>query len=128
MQYSLGAALYFGRLGVEACEDKYIKNPDILAQVDKVTYEIDKNAPSTRQFKGWIKIETSDGRKLEKIVDHNWGSKENPMTPADIERKFRENALLMLPENQVAEIIEKVHGLEKLKNIRELIPLCVVQK
>ncbi len=128
LQYSLGAALYFGRLGVEACEDKYIKNPDILAQVDKVTYEIDKNAPSTRQFKGWIKIETSDGRKLEKIVDHNWGSKENPMTPADIERKFRENALLMLPENQVAEIIEKVHGLEKLKNIRELIPLCVVKK
>jgi 2-methylcitrate dehydratase PrpD len=128
LQYSLGAALYFGRLGVEACEEKYINDPAILAQVDKVTYEIDKDAPSTRQFKGWVKIETTDGRELEKIVDHNWGSKENPMEPADIERKFRENALLMLPENQVSEIIEKVQGLEKLQNIRELIPPCIVQK
>jgi 2-methylcitrate dehydratase PrpD len=128
LQYSLGAALYFGRLGVKACEDKYINDPDILEQVDKVTYEIDKNAPSSHRFKGWVKIETTDGRELEKIVDHNWGSKENPMEPADIEQKFRENALLMLPETQVAEIIEKVHQLDKLENIRELIQPCVVQK
>ncbi len=126
LQYSLGAALYFGRLGVEACSEENIIDPDILAQVDKVTYEIDENAPSTRQFKGWVKIETTDGRELEKIVDHNWGSKENPMTPTDIQQKFKENAVLFLPESKADAIIEIVDKLEQLASIRELIKLCVV--
>ena len=127
LQYSLGAALYFGRLGVEACSDKNIKNPDLLAQVDKVEYVIDPDAPSSRHFKGWVKIETLDGRHFEHIVEDNWGSKNNPMSPDDIRQKFIENAILAIPENQATSIIDMVDQLEDLTSIRELIATCVVK-
>ena len=127
LQYSLGAALYFGRLGVEACSEENIKNPDLLAQVDKVEYMIDPDAPSSRHFKGWVKIETTDGRIVERIVEDNWGSKNNPMSPADIKQKFKENAILAMPEQQADQIIDLVERLDELTSIRELVSACVVE-
>jgi len=126
LQYSLGAALHFGRLGVEACSEENIRNPDLLAQVDKVEYVIDPDAPPTRHFKGWVKIETTDGRRLERIVEDNWGSKNNPMTAADIERKFKENAALAMGDEQAAGIIDLVGRLDRVAGIGDLISSCVV--
>ena len=127
LQYSLGAALYFGRLGVEAGSEENIKNPDLLAQVDKVEYMIDPDAPSSRHFKGWVKIEMTDGRIVERVVEDNWGSKSNPMSPADIKQKFKENAVLAMPEQQADQIIDLVERLDELTSIRELVSACVVE-
>lgn len=123
--FTMAAALWFGRLGVEAFEEAVIRDEGILSLAQKIHHTPDPDAPGTHRFKGWVQVETTDGRRLERVVNDNWGSLANPMTPDQVEQKFRENALLALPEERIAAIIEMVGSLEELGEVGELMDLCV---
>ena len=123
--FTMAAALTFGRLPVEAFSDAAIRDPDILTLAQKIHHTPDPDAPGTDRFKGWVQVDTTDGRRLERIVDDNWGSLANPMTPDQVQQKFRENADLALRTDQIDAIVESVMQLEKLSNIGALIDLCV---
>lgn len=123
-QYSLAAALYFGRLGVEAYTDTAIRNPEILALAQCVFNEIDPHAPDPSRFKGWVIVETKSGRRLEKIVEDNWGSERNPLVPDDVRTKFRDNAGLVLPRDRAERVIELVDGLERVADVGVIMDLC----
>jgi 2-methylcitrate dehydratase PrpD len=124
LQYSVAAALVLGELGVEAYSAHNIADRRILDLADRVAYEIDETAPDTRQFKGWIIVETRDGQRLEEIVDTNWGSLEKPMTPEDVRQKFHRNATLALEAPHAERIQDLVEGLEDLDDVGELVRLC----
>jgi 2-methylcitrate dehydratase PrpD len=123
LQYSVAAAIVLGHLGVEAYNSENIRNPAILALAQKVHYEIDESAPDTRTFKGWVIVETTGGRR-EEIVDANWGSLENPMTPPQVREKFERNAALGLGAGSASAICEKLANLETVQDIRDLLKLC----
>ncbi len=122
--YSLAAALYFGRLGVEAFTDEAIRNPEILLLASKVYNEIDKTAPDPSRFKGWVIVKTKSGQTLERVVEDNWGSTRNPISADDVRNKFRENARLVLAEQKVEQIIEAVDKLETARDIGEIVAMC----
>ncbi len=123
-QYSLAAALYFGRLGVEAFTDEAIRKSEILALASKVYNVIDKTAPDPSRFKGWVIVKTKSGRVLERIVDDNWGSERNPISPDDVRNKFRENARLVLTEQKVEQVIDAVDKLETARDTSEIVTMC----
>ncbi len=125
--FSIAAALHFGRLGVEAYSEENIRNPAILALAERIIHEPDPTAPDTSRFKGWVKVKTKDGRTLERIVENNWGSEANPMTPDQVRRKFRENAELALEPARVDEIIAVVDGMENLRDVGAIIGLCTTK-
>ena len=122
--FTLAAALLDGRLGVEAFTEANIQNPDILALAEKIHCIPDPDAPATGHFKGWVQVDTTDGRRLERVVDNNWGSLSNPMTPDQVQTKFRENAGLRLNEAQMARLIEETQHVEVLTDISAMIGLC----
>lgn len=126
LQYSVAAAMKLGHLGVEAYSPENISDPEILDLADKVVYEVDDTAPDMRQFKGWIVIETTDGRRFEEIVDTNWGSLDKPLTESDVKEKFHLNASLAIAREQASQIVESVQRLEQLDDVGELLRLCVV--
>jgi 2-methylcitrate dehydratase PrpD len=123
--FTMAAALVDGRLGVEAFTEEYIQNAEILTLAEKIHHEPDPDAPGTGRFKGWVKVETTDGRRLERVVDDNWGSSANPMTPDQVRLKFRENAALSLPTAQAEAIVERAGKLEDLPDVTGLIDLCI---
>ena len=122
--FSLAAALIFGRLGVEAYSDENIHNPAILALAEKIQHVVDPDAPDTSRFKGWVQVETTDGRRLEQVVDDNWGSEANPMTSDQVRQKFLENATLAIPDSRAGEIVEAVSGMEELSDVGSIVRLC----
>jgi 2-methylcitrate dehydratase PrpD len=124
-QYSLAAALYFGRLGVEAFTDEAIRNQDILALARRVFNEVDPKAPDQSRFKGWVIVETKSGKKFERIVENNWGSESNPLSPDDVHKKFRENASLVLDDKKIDRLLTSVDRLETVSDINEVVALCV---
>jgi 2-methylcitrate dehydratase PrpD len=124
LQYSLAEALYRGRLDGSAYSEEDIRNPEILALARKIGYEADSTAPGTERYKGWVIVETTDGRRLERIEDYNWGSRERPMTEADVQAKFRANARRALDESRIDRVIGMVGSLEKTGDIRALMDLC----
>lgn len=122
--YSLAAALYYGRLGVEAFTDAAIQDQDLLGLAARVFNEVDPTAPDPSRFKGWVIVETRDGRKLEKVVEDNWGSERNPLSPDDVRGKFRDNAALVMPADRIERVIELVDGLERVADVGTITALC----
>ena len=125
--FTIAAALTFGRLGVEAFSDDNIHDPALLALAEKIIHVVDPDAPQTVRFKGWVQVDTKDGRRLERVVDDSWGSDVNPMTPDQIRGKFRENAGLVLAPAAVSMLVEKVSDLSNLSDVTPLIDLSIPQ-
>ncbi|MEC5293281.1 hypothetical protein VQ044_21995 [Aurantimonas sp. C2-5-R2] len=124
LQFCVAAAWIFDRLGVEACTEENIADPDILDLADRIDYEIDIEATHRRRFRGCVLVETRDGRQLKHLVEDIWGSAANPMTGQQIRRKFLENATLVLPERQAREIPAMVGELEAISDTHELLRAC----
>jgi 2-methylcitrate dehydratase PrpD len=122
--YTLAAALYFGRLGVEAFTNEAVRNQDILALARRVFNEVDPTAPDPSRFKGWVIVETKSGKKFERVVENNWGSERNPLSAADVRQKFRDNARLVLDGGKIDRILSLVDRLETVPDINEMVKLC----
>jgi 2-methylcitrate dehydratase PrpD len=123
--YTVAAALYFGRLGVEAFTDEAIRNQDILALARRVFNEVDPTAPDPSRFKGWVIVETKSGKKLERVVENNWGSESNPLSATDVRQKFRDNARLVLDDKKVDQVLSMTDRLEDVRDINDVVALCV---
>lgn len=124
LQYSLAEALHHGRLDGRGYAPESLADPAILELAGKIGYRLDPDAPGHEQFKGWVIIETHDGRTLERIEMFNRGSARLPMSAADIEAKFRDNASFVLKPDRIDAIVERVGRLERLADVRELVTLC----
>ena len=124
LQYSLAEALYLGRLDGRSYAPETLHNPAVLDLAKKIGYREDVAAPGHEQFKGWVILETNDGRRLERIEQFNRGSSKNPMSAEDVNAKFRDNASFMLKPERIEDVIKLVDKLEKLPDVRELITLC----
>jgi 2-methylcitrate dehydratase PrpD len=61
-------------------------------------------------------VTLKDGRKLHKYIEHAIGSREVPMTNADLETKFADLAEGILAPEQIHELIDLCLGVEKLSN------------
>ena len=94
---------------------------------EKIIHVPDPTATDQSRFKGWVQVETIDGRELDCVVTDNWGSKHNPMTPEQIRDKFRDNAGLVLSETKVAAITEQVALIDALTDVGGLVETCVAE-
>ena len=124
LPFSVAVMLADGKATLGSYSAEKIADPLVLDLAGKVEYEIDPDAPYPQAFPGWVEIYAKDGRKLEYKLNVNRGSPEFPMTPEELQEKFRSNAKLALPEDKVEEILEVVDRLEELPDVSQLMGLC----
>jgi 2-methylcitrate dehydratase PrpD len=123
--FTLAAMLTFGRLDVKAFSDENINSPSLLALTEKITHVPDPTANDPTRFKGWVQVETTDGRKLECIINDNWGSVYNPMTPNQVKQKFVDNAGLVLTTNKVNRVVNNVQSLKVIEDVTTIVTDCI---
>ena len=70
-----------------------------------------------------VEIETADGTTLTARCDHPRGSAENPLSPAQVEEKFRAYAGDVLAPTSVDEVIAAVMHIEDFPSVRDLMDL-----
>jgi 2-methylcitrate dehydratase PrpD len=102
----LAGPLVTGTLDGQSYRSDGVVRAEIRALAQKIDYEADTTA-KPGQFKGWVIVETTDGRRLERIEPYNRGSAERPLSDADILKKFRDNAAALLSPARI-EAIEKI--------------------
>jgi 2-methylcitrate dehydratase PrpD len=119
LPYVLAEALHFGKVDFRSFNTKNIQNAEILTLAQKITYVVDPDAPGSWHYKGWVAVETTDGKTLERVEGFNRGSPDNPMSVAELATKFQDNCSLCLP-NKVDAIIDAVIGLDQMANVKEL--------
>ncbi len=112
LQYTLAEALALGRIGKDAYAPQSLKDPDILGLADRVEFVVDESLPGPQQFKGVVKIELANGRWVESVEEHNRGSRANPMSPEDLQAKFRENVSDVIAGKRAERLADAVLDLE----------------
>jgi 2-methylcitrate dehydratase PrpD len=125
LQYTLAEALYCGKLGRDAYEDRNRLNPEILALARTVEYYVDPEFPGPGRFKGAVRVTLKDGRILTEVEEYNRGSAENPMSQAELRAKFDDNSSGVLSAEQRDRLAHEVGRTENLSDASTLVSLTI---
>jgi len=90
--FNIAVAFVTGGAGFEAFTEKTVRDPRILALASKVRYAVDPDNPYPKAYTGHVRMTLRDGRVFEDRQPHIRGGVQEPLTRAEIERKFRGNA------------------------------------
>jgi 2-methylcitrate dehydratase PrpD len=125
LQHTLAEALWGGSLGKDAHADEYRLHPEVQALARRVHYHVDPTYPGPGRFKGAARITLQDGRVFETVEEYNRGSRENPMSEADLRAKFDENAATFLNREARDRLAAAVQDVEEAPDASVIMRLCV---
>jgi 2-methylcitrate dehydratase PrpD len=119
-----GAAvgLVRGKAGLQEYFDDAVNEPQIKRVRELTTAAGD---PKITEDQAFIEVELKDGKKISKFVEKSLGNVNRPLTDAQLEEKFRNQAVLALPAPQVEKIIEQCWQIESLRDAGELVRASV---
>jgi 2-methylcitrate dehydratase PrpD len=117
--HSAAIALIDGAAGVAQYSDAKANDPAIAALRRKVRPIADE---SLRKDEAYASV-MINGRRHEVHVAHASGTADNPMSDAQIEAKFLDNAAPVIGSERAARARDIVWSLEKSKDVRTLIEL-----
>jgi len=95
--------------------------PDVAALRDKVTVTVDENF---RVDQAAAVVTAKDGTRVEHRTEHATGMVDNPMSDAQIETKFFDNAEPIVGAEKAKAIREMVWSLESVSDVGDLVKLC----
>ena len=125
--FCLGMALVRGHCSFMDFVDESLSDPEILAVARKVRLELDEEVqalyPAKRSAR--VRVKMKNGSSWEEKVLDVRGTRTNPMSREEVEDKFRSLASIVLPDDQVEEVIKTVRDLEGLSDMHKLCSLLV---
>jgi 2-methylcitrate dehydratase PrpD len=125
LQHMIAVMMIDKTASFKAAHDKpRMQDPAVLRQRAKVQLipdeELERLIPTRVAI---VEVTLNDGTKLTERVEAVRGTPENPMTRDEVVAKCRDLMAPVLGAAATTSLIEKVLGLENVKNIRELRPL-----
>jgi 2-methylcitrate dehydratase len=125
LPYCTAAALADGDVTLATFDAKRFTDPALLALTAKI--KVHRDADLTKRYPRGIPnrltVTLADGHTLVKEVEFPRGHAENPMTDAEVEKKFRTAVEPRLGKAKADRILAACWGLAKLKAAGELIAL-----
>jgi 2-methylcitrate dehydratase PrpD len=121
--HAAAAALFHGAAGEAQFSDECVRDPRIVALRRKVHIEADS---SIGRVQSHVFIRLTDGRRLERRVEHALGTLERPMSDADLEAKFRGLAAGILGDRQCSEVIRLCWAVESLPDAGAIVRAAAV--
>ncbi|HXM81723.1 MAG TPA: MmgE/PrpD family protein [Burkholderiales bacterium] len=89
--YCIAAGFVLGHAGLEAFTEERVRDERLRSLAAKVRYEIDPDNPYPDEFTGHVRARLKDGRTVEERQPHLRGGRNEPLSRADLEEKFRHN-------------------------------------
>ncbi|MBL8702709.1 MAG: MmgE/PrpD family protein [Alphaproteobacteria bacterium] len=125
LAFCVAAALVHGRFDETLLDDAALADSAVLELAGRIDCVPDPSPPPSGQFRGIVEVATRDGRRVAGRLDHNRGSRENPMSRAELEAKFRAGAAVVFDAARADAIIAAIDGLEAAGDAAALVRLCV---
>jgi 2-methylcitrate dehydratase PrpD len=125
LQHLVAVMLLDKTVSFRAAHDKpRMLDPAVLRERAKIQLvpdeELEKRIPTRVAI---VEVTLNDGKHLSERVEHVRGTPENPMTTEEVLAKARELMAPVLGTGNCSKLIERVMGLQNVKDIRELRPL-----
>ncbi len=90
--FNVAVAFVTGGAGFEAFSERTVRDERILGLAGKVRYRVDPENPYPRSYTGHVKMTLKDGRVFEERQPYIRGGAHEPLSPGELEGKFRGNA------------------------------------
>jgi len=122
--YCCAVAIIDRAVGPEQFTEEKLRTPMAHALADKIFVQAD---PKLEAYisPGVVEIRTTKGQTHQHEVMRPKGHPMNPMTDADLERKFRSLVRTYMDDRQMTEVIGTILDLEKVDNIATLMNMVV---
>jgi len=124
LPFTVAAMLVDGKVNVNTFTEDKIKDRKILELAKGVKYVADPNTEYPKRIPGHVSVKMKSGITHEFKVETNPGGPEIPMTKEEHISKFKSNASIVLGEEAIRDMLDKLENLERVKNIQELMRLC----
>jgi 2-methylcitrate dehydratase PrpD len=115
-----GAAigLVRGKAGIREYTDDAVNDPVIKRVRENATAVGD---PSLTEDQANIEVELVSGERISRFVEKSLGNLNRPLTNQQLDEKFRDQAVLALPADQVDRVIELCWRIDQLADVNELV-------
>ena len=125
MPYAAAVALTYGTIDQSYFDDKYLQNKELLDLVARVkcdaTEEANRRVAET--FLCDLDVIMRSGERKSTRVEYHRGHWRNPMTEAEIEKKFRSLVADMLPASRTDALLKQIWTLENLPQVETLMKM-----
>src|SRR5262249_44066375 len=125
LPYLLAVILIKGRAGLAEFTDEAVADEAVLALAARASSEVDPSIDYPRQFIGDVTVVLDDGRRLHEHQDRPRGGPDFPMSPEEMEVKFRGNAELALSAAEARRVADHAARLETLPGLAPLMASLV---
>jgi 2-methylcitrate dehydratase PrpD len=125
LQHLIAVMLIDQTVSFRAAHDKArMQDPTVIRERAKVQLVPDEQLERLIPIRvAVVEVTLTDGTHLTERVEHVRGTPENPMTRDEVVAKARDLMTPVLGTEVCSNLIERVLGLENVKDIRELRPL-----
>jgi 2-methylcitrate dehydratase PrpD len=119
-----GAAigLIRGKAGVREYTDEAVNDVQIKRVREGASATGD---PSITEDQARIEVELTNGQTISRFVEQSLGNVHRPLSDTQLEAKFKDQAVLALPESQVEKLIEQCWQIDRLDDVGELVSMAV---
>jgi 2-methylcitrate dehydratase PrpD len=116
--HAAAIGLVRGKAGLGEFTDETVNDRDVKAVRERVTAVAD---PGVAEDAVVVEVELAGGEKVAKRVDHAIGNLGRPMTDAELEEKFLDQASRVLPAEQVRNLIAMCWKVKEQRDMRALV-------
>jgi len=130
LPYMLAVALHDGRVTPASFEPKRYLDPALRPLMNRIRVtespELTRRFP--RELPSQIDVTTRSGRRYTERAEYPKGHAENPMTDADVERKFRDLSEDVLGKTRTAGVLETLWRLDEVLRIGAVMDLLTFKR
>jgi len=123
LPFVMGVVFAKRRVIIEDFFPENLVDPKVLSIAKKVKPKFDPQLPKGMLAPGTVEVRMRGGRSLIKKEAFPYGHPKNPMSDEELVAKFKDCALYSkkaLSESKIAQLVEKILELEKVKSIEEI--------
>jgi 2-methylcitrate dehydratase PrpD len=115
-----GAAvgLVRGKGGLPEYTDEAVNDPVIKRVRESATAVGD---PAITEDQAHVEVELKDGRRLTKFVEQSLGNVHRPLSDRQLDEKFRDQAVLVLPAADVERLIDLCWRIDALEDVGDIV-------
>ncbi|MCG6534912.1 MAG: MmgE/PrpD family protein [Syntrophales bacterium LBB04] len=131
IQYCVASALLRGACKLSDFDEPAIREPRILEIIKQIHVTPNPELDKRNQLATDIEVRMKNGAVYHKSVDFARGMPDSPLTREEFMEKFEDcvsYAKKPLPKGNIKRLVSLVEELEKVRDVRRLIPLLVSQR
>ncbi|MBL0731600.1 MAG: MmgE/PrpD family protein [Desulfosarcina sp.] len=112
-------ALAEGNITVDTFTDEKVNDPRLIALRKKIHTSLDPRI----KFGARLSVKMKDGTEYNDFLAAPKGDPKNPLSFEELITKYKNAAILSIPEKNIDLLIEKIKVLDKINDINEIINL-----